>query len=88
MIFASTSMPLVYLAGVYMQKISALSESKWRRGKMLIYLMLTVLRLRTGYRTINPTKAGRDWPAGTQKRYNKSGYRSPDTRSLDAKSVL
>ena len=50
--------------------------------------MLTVLRLRTGYRTINPTKAGRDWSAGTQKRYNKSGYRSPDTRSLDAKSVL
>ena len=50
--------------------------------------MLTILRLQTGYGTINPTKAGRDWSAGIQKRYNKSGYRNPHTRSLDAKSVL
>ena len=50
--------------------------------------MLTVLSLRTGYGTINPKKAGWDWSAGIQKRYNKSGYRSPDTRGLDAKSVL
>ena len=50
--------------------------------------MLTVLRLRNGYGTINPTKAGPDWSAGIRKRYNKSGYRNPDTRSLDAKSVL
>ena len=50
--------------------------------------MLTVLRLRTGYGTINATKAGRYWSAGIRKRYNKSGYRSPDRRSLDVKSVL
>ena len=50
--------------------------------------MLTVLRLRTGYGTINPTKAGRDWSAGIRKRCNKSEYRRPDTRGLDAKSVL
>ena len=71
-------MTLAYLLDVYMQKISALSESKQRRGNMLIYLMLNVLRLRTGYGTINPTKAGRDWSTGIRKRYNKSGYRSPD----------
>ena len=50
--------------------------------------MLTVLRLQTGYGTINPTEAVRDWSAGIRKRYNKSGDGSPDTRSLDAKSVL
>ena len=50
--------------------------------------MLTVLRLQTGYGTIKPTKAGRDWSAGIRKRYNESGYRRPDTRSLDTKSVL
>ena len=44
--------------------------------------------MRTGYVTINPTKAGWDWSAGIQKRYNKSGYRSPDIRSLYAKSLL
>ena len=50
--------------------------------------MLTVLRLQTGYGTIKPTKAGRDWSAGIRKRYNKSRYRRPDTRSLDTKSVF
>ena len=50
--------------------------------------MLTALRLRAGYGTINPTNAGRDWSAGIRKRYSKAGYRSPDTRSLSAKSVL
>ena len=50
--------------------------------------MLTALRLRTGYGTINPTNAGRDWSAGIRKRYSKAGYRSPDTGSLSAKSVL
>ena len=50
--------------------------------------MLTVLRLRTDYEIINLTKAGRDWFVGIRNRYNKSGYKSPDTRSLDVQSVL
>ena len=38
---------------------------------ILIYRMLTVLRLRTGYGTTNTKMAGQDWSAGIRKRYNK-----------------
>ena len=38
--------------------------------------MLTVQRLQTDYGTIYPTKAGRDWSVGIQKRYNKSVCRT------------
>ena len=44
--------------------------------------MLTVPRLQTGYGTINPTKAGRDWSAGIRKRYNK------DTISQDTEAQM
>ena len=71
---------------LHVNNISLIRQQVEER-KDIIYVMLTVLRLRTGYGTINPTKAGRDWSAGIRKRY-KSGYRSPDKRSLDAKSVL
>ena len=51
--------------------------------------MLTVLRLRTGYGTINPIKAGQDWSAGISEKIQEAQIQdSPDTRSLDAKSVL